>query len=179
MYEGFKLQSFGELFTHFLYLAERKLACKHDALDALLVPEKRSLAVEGVGLGAQMQGKGRSNAPCNAYDGGVVDDERINPCLIKCGYRLGKIRQILITHECVDSDIDPDIAFMAVFDCLGNLIKGEIIRKIPERKCGSPDINGIGTEVDCRFEPFHIACRRKQLGLILHSLHPPRSLRCC
>lgn len=89
MDEGFKFQPRRALPDELPHLLNGQLPGQHDPLHPLLPPKGGGLGVEGIGLGAQVQGHMGRQLPGHADHPRVVDDQGVRLRLRRLLQQLG------------------------------------------------------------------------------------------
>ena len=137
------------------------------------MPEQCGFSVERIRLRAQVQRQLRHHIPRNADHARIVHNKRIRSCSTKLFEQRRQSADVRIPRKGIAGNVDPLAARMGILAGSFEAFRRKVIRVIAEAHRFRANVDGVRAKAQRRLEPFHIACRGKQLrqALMCFSIH--------
>ena len=165
--EGFQLDVFGQALPDPLDALQGQLPGQHDAPGAQLRPVQGPGQVHHVGLGADVQGKGRRGLPDHGKGPdvrhqGPVDAQGAGP-----PRRFGHPLKILVKGQQVQRQVKPGPPLMGQGQGLFQLFPGKVVRRSPEAVAFEPPVYGVRPKTQGGLQMLHPPCRGQKFHIVL------------
>ena len=131
-------------------LRQRKFAGEHDALRALLPPERGSVAVRRIGLRGDVQRQIGRDLAGQKKGARIRDERRIRTDLPQIHEIVGQRGEIRLPCKDIGGDVHLFPAGVRVGNGFFHLACRKIVRKRAKRKLPAAEVNGVRPEVQRR-----------------------------